>query len=131
MSAAAVGREVRGPTALGHDRRRFLNLVFALAVTDFKLRFFGSVLGYVWQLMRPLLLFAVLYAVFSVEFDNVFAPGRLYVTPWMLHDGGAPIIDRRRRLVSAMNTAAHRSGGLVDLPAVTRYERGASVEAPR
>ncbi len=65
MSATAVGREVRGPTALGSDRRRFANLVFALAVTDFKLRFFGSVLGYLWQLMRPLLLFAVLYAVFS------------------------------------------------------------------
>ena len=29
--------------------------------SEFKLRFFGSVLGYVWQLMRPLLLFAVLY----------------------------------------------------------------------
>ena len=70
-------------------------------------------------------------AVFSVEFDNVFGPGRLYVTPWMLHDGGAPIIDRRRRMVSVINTAPHRSGGLVDLPAVTRYERAAPVEAPR
>ena len=36
-----------------------------LAVTDFKLRFFGSVLGYLWQLMRPLLLFGVLYVVFT------------------------------------------------------------------
>ena len=35
-----------------------------LAVTDFKLKFFGSVLGYLWQLMRPLLLFGVLYVVF-------------------------------------------------------------------
>jgi ABC-2 type transport system permease protein len=39
-----------------------------LAVTDFKLRFFGSVLGYLWSLMRPLLMFGVLYAVFSVVF---------------------------------------------------------------
>jgi hypothetical protein len=70
-------------------------------------------------------------AVFSVEFDNVFAPGRLYVTPWMLHDGGAPIIDRRRRLLTVVNTAPHRSGGLVDLPAVTGYARGSSVEASR
>jgi energy-coupling factor transporter ATP-binding protein EcfA2 len=62
-------------------------------------------------------------AVFRAEFANVFAPGRLYVTPWVLHDGGAPIIDRRRRLVSAVNTAVHRSGGLVDLPARTGYER--------
>ena len=36
-----------------------------LAVTDFKLRFFGSALGYVWTLMRPLLLFSVLYFVFT------------------------------------------------------------------
>ena len=36
-----------------------------LAVTDFKLRFFGSALGYVWTLMRPLLLFGVLYFVFT------------------------------------------------------------------
>ena len=33
--------------------------------TDFKLTYFGSVLGYLWSLMRPLLLFGVLYVVFS------------------------------------------------------------------
>ena len=36
-----------------------------LAVTEFKLRYFGSVLGYFWSLMRPLLLFGVLYFVFT------------------------------------------------------------------
>src|SRR5439155_21935647 len=30
-----------------------------------RFRFFGSVLGYVWQLMRPLLLFGVLYVFFT------------------------------------------------------------------
>jgi ABC-2 type transport system permease protein len=33
-------------------------------VTDFKLRYQGSVLGYVWSLLKPLLLFAILYVVF-------------------------------------------------------------------
>ena len=33
---------------------------------QWKLRFFGSALGYVWQLVRPLLLFAVLYVFFTV-----------------------------------------------------------------
>ena len=56
---------MKGPSALGADRRRFLHLTWTLAVTDFKLRFFGSVLGYLWQLMRPLLLFGVLYVVFT------------------------------------------------------------------
>ena len=36
-----------------------------MAVSDFKLRFFGSALGYLWQLVRPLLLFGVLYVVFT------------------------------------------------------------------
>lgn len=35
-----------------------------LVITDFKLRYKGSVLGYVWTLLRPLALFAVLYVVF-------------------------------------------------------------------
>jgi ABC-2 type transport system permease protein len=63
--AAPPGRRVVGPTALGDDPRRLWHLTRTLAVTDFKLRFFGSVLGYLWQLMRPLLLFGVLYVVFT------------------------------------------------------------------
>ena len=59
------GRQVKGPTALGSDPRRFVHLTATLAITDFKLRFFGSALGYLWQLMRPLLLFGVLYLVFT------------------------------------------------------------------
>jgi ABC-2 type transport system permease protein len=53
------------PTALGNDIRHFVNLTVTLAVTEWKLRFFGSVLGYLWTLMRPLILFGVLYVVFS------------------------------------------------------------------
>jgi ABC-2 type transport system permease protein len=53
------------PTALGNDVRQFVNLTITLAVTEWKLRFFGSVLGYLWTLMRPLILFGVLYVVFS------------------------------------------------------------------
>ena len=62
-------RRVIGPTALGADPKRFWHLTKTLAVTDFKLRFFGSVLGYFWQLMRPLLLFSVLFVVFSTFFE--------------------------------------------------------------
>jgi ABC-2 type transport system permease protein len=66
VTAAGVpGRPLSGPTALGGDPRRFLRLTWTLAVTNFKLRFYGSVLGYLWQLMRPLMLFGVLYVVFT------------------------------------------------------------------
>lgn len=46
-------------------------LVRAFAWSDFKLRFHGSVLGIFWSFLRPLLLFGVLYLVFSkfVRFD--------------------------------------------------------------
>ena len=60
----ALGRPIRGPSALSGDLRRFWVLTRTIAVMEFKLRFFGSVLGYFWQLMRPLLLFGVLYVVF-------------------------------------------------------------------
>lgn len=53
------------PSAFGDDLRRFASLTLTLAVTDFKLRYFGSVLGYFWSLARPLMLFGVLYVVFT------------------------------------------------------------------
>jgi ABC-2 type transport system permease protein len=68
---------IAGPSALGGDWRRFVFLAFTLAITDFKLRFFGSVLGYLWQLFRPLLLFGVLYVVFT-QFVRVGTAVRFY-----------------------------------------------------
>ena len=68
MSASAPAVQARGPSALGGDLRRALSLTWMLAVTDFKLRYFGSVLGYLWTLMRPLMLFGVLYFVFTKVF---------------------------------------------------------------
>jgi ABC-2 type transport system permease protein len=41
-------------------------LLKQLVITDFKLRYQNSVLGYVWSLLRPLFLFLVLYLVFVV-----------------------------------------------------------------
>jgi ABC-2 type transport system permease protein len=64
MSAPAPAT-YRQPSAVGDDFRRFASLTVTLAVTDFKLRFFGSALGYLWTLMKPLLLFGVLYFVFT------------------------------------------------------------------
>ena len=56
------------PSAFGDDIRRFVNLTLTLATTDFKLRYFGSALGYLWSLMRPLMFFGVLYVVFTQVF---------------------------------------------------------------
>jgi ABC-2 type transport system permease protein len=40
-------------------------LLRQLVISDFKLRYQGSVLGYLWSLLRPLLLFITLYIVFT------------------------------------------------------------------
>lgn len=45
--------------------RHFVVVTRALTATEFKLRYFGSVLGYLWTLLRPLMLFGVLYVVFT------------------------------------------------------------------
>lgn len=40
-------------------------LLRRLVITDFKLRYQGSLLGYTWSLLRPLALFVILYIVFA------------------------------------------------------------------
>jgi ABC-2 type transport system permease protein len=65
LHVEGLGAPIKGPTALGNDPRRLLRLTWALAVTDWRLRFFGSALGYLWSLVQPLMLFGVLYVVFS------------------------------------------------------------------
>lgn len=44
--------------------RYSLILLRELVITEFKLRYQGSVLGYLWSLLRPLFLFLILYLVF-------------------------------------------------------------------
>ena len=50
------------PRVLNRKNRILLK---ELTKTDFKLRYQGSVLGYLWALLRPLMMFAILYVVFS------------------------------------------------------------------
>jgi ABC-2 type transport system permease protein len=61
-----TSHRVYGPSALGGGAQRFWSLTFMLARTEFKLRFFGSILGYAWTLVRPLLFFGVTLFVFTV-----------------------------------------------------------------
>jgi len=61
-------REVRGPSALGGGRRRFFDLLWLMSVTEFRRTYFGTVFGYLWSLVRPLMLFGVLLFVFTQVF---------------------------------------------------------------
>jgi len=62
-AGAATAAEQRRGTL-----RRHANLARELAVSQFKLKYTGSVLGYLWSLFKPLMLFAILYVVFAKLF---------------------------------------------------------------
>jgi ABC-2 type transport system permease protein len=57
---------VSGPGALGGGVRRAWDLLVLIATTEFKRTYFGTALGYVWAVGRPLMLFGVLLVVFTV-----------------------------------------------------------------
>ena len=67
-SATVKLRDVRGPSALGGGRQRFFDLLWLMSVTEFRRVYFGTVLGYLWSLIRPLMLFGVLLFVFTQVF---------------------------------------------------------------
>jgi ABC-2 type transport system permease protein len=61
-------RDVRGPSALGGGWRRLIDLVYLISITEFKRTYFGTALGYLWSILRPLALFGVLLVVFTHVF---------------------------------------------------------------
>jgi ABC-2 type transport system permease protein len=63
VTTATVARSRAAATSSGW--RHFVYVTRALTATEFKLRYFGSVLGYLWTLLRPLILFGVLYLIFT------------------------------------------------------------------
>jgi len=68
MSAGAADaglRDIRGPSAFGGGWSRLAYLTWIIGLTEYRLTYFGSMLGYLWSLMRPLMLFGVLYVVFA------------------------------------------------------------------
>ena len=58
-----------GATTPGLAAARF-GLIWTLVRTDFKVRYHGTVSGFVWALMKPLAMFVVLTAVFSLVFRS-------------------------------------------------------------
>lgn len=70
MATAATPARVRSVTRGFAYYRRTLGVI---AHAEFKLKYTGSVLGYVWSILKPLLLFLMLYAVFG----HVFKLGSL------------------------------------------------------
>ncbi len=64
-AATAPSFVIPGPAAIGPDRKRFWSLLWLTSRVEFRLRYHGSVLGYVWTLLNPLLYFGVIYVFFT------------------------------------------------------------------
>lgn len=63
-----------------HERGAYYARVLrVLSVSDFKLKYAGSILGYVWSLMKPLAYFAVLWVVFGGLFKSTLPKFPLYL----------------------------------------------------
>lgn len=54
---------------MAKHHENYKELIWTLARTDFKLRYHGSVLGYIWAILKPLLMFLILNFVFSSIFN--------------------------------------------------------------
>jgi ABC-2 type transport system ATP-binding protein len=70
-------------------------------------------------------------AVFSVAFENPFAPGRLFASPWVTRRESQDLLDRRPRMMSIVVTGTHTSGGVVDLPHDVSLERAGETLSAR
>jgi ABC-2 type transport system permease protein len=58
-------KQVRGPAAFGGETKRFLHLLVQLSKTELQTRYQGAAFGMAWSVAEPLLIFGVMYAVFS------------------------------------------------------------------
>lgn len=50
--------------------KRYVNIIREFAISDFRLKYHDSVLGYFWSMLNPLLMFGVYYFVFTKIFHN-------------------------------------------------------------
>jgi ABC-2 type transport system permease protein len=58
-----VLREIPGPSAFGEGWRRTWDLLWLLSVTEFRLQYTNTTLGYVWSVLKPFAFFGVILLV--------------------------------------------------------------------
>jgi len=70
-------------------------------------------------------------AVFSVEFENRFAPGRYFpVATLARRGGGLDMIARSKREIAVLVQGATAQGGIVDLPYASNVARAGATSSP-
>lgn len=68
MSAASQIADHPAPARKYDQLRTRLRILHVVAAADFKLKYSGSALGYIWSLIKPFTLFTMLYLVFGRVF---------------------------------------------------------------
>lgn len=63
---------------MAKKHENYRELIWMLAKTDFKLRYHGSALGYLWALLKPLLMFSIMLFVFSSIFNPKGSGAQFY-----------------------------------------------------
>lgn len=58
-------REIRGPSAFAGGWRRTWDLLWLISVTEFRVQYTNTTLGYVWSVLKPFAFFGVIYLVIS------------------------------------------------------------------
>ena len=69
LGSATADRPLADPGAAATIRAR-ADLVWTLIRTDFKVRYHGTAGGFIWALLKPLVMFVLLMGVFSFLFPN-------------------------------------------------------------
>ena len=66
LTTSPLGLSQKAASLIPHDPAYVWRLFVTLTWTNFKMRYYGSILGYFWSLLKPLAMFGVLYVVFTV-----------------------------------------------------------------
>ena len=62
-SEALELREIRGPSAFGGGWRRIWDLLWLISVTEFRVNYRNTALGYAWSVIKPFVFFGTIYLV--------------------------------------------------------------------
>ncbi len=97
-------------------------ILWAMTRCDFKLRDQGTFLGFLWTLLNPLLMFAVLYLVFSAWFEKLVEHYPVYLLLGVIHwnffslatSNAVAIFERKRHFLKSFALR----GPLIPLTAV-------------
>lgn len=65
IAEGAELREIPGPSAYGDGWRRIWELLWLISLTDFRVQYTNTGLGYLWSVIKPFVFYGIIYVVVS------------------------------------------------------------------